>query len=74
MTVMLRVTVLVGSDTLVAVATAEPAAMPVTRPDGEMVALVGSLIDQVTAWLAPAGLTVAVSCWVAATAIDTEAG
>ncbi|MNP64551.1 hypothetical protein D3C76_1600550 [compost metagenome] len=37
-------------------------------------ALVGSLLDQVTPWYAPAGATVEVSCWVAATAMDTVAG
>ena len=47
-TVIADVAVLVGSDTLVAVMTADPAATPVTRPDELTVAVDGAELLQVT--------------------------
>ncbi len=45
---MFDVAVFVGSETLVAVMTAEPAATPVTRPELDTVAMLGAELDHVT--------------------------
>ncbi|MNP02654.1 hypothetical protein D3C76_945140 [compost metagenome] len=74
MTVIAEVAVLVGSDTLVAVMTAEPAATPVTRPDELTGAINGAELPQVKFCPAPDGSADAVSWRVAATAIEAVAG
>ncbi|MNP55416.1 hypothetical protein D3C76_1500630 [compost metagenome] len=65
---------MVGSETLVAVMTADPTATAVTRPEELTVAIDGAELDQVTFWAAPDGSADAVSWRVAATAIEAVVG
>ena len=71
---MVDVAVFVGSDTLVAVITAEPAETPVTRPELLTVATPGVALFHVTFCAASTGSAEAVSCRVAATAIEAVVG
>ena len=71
---MVDVAVFVGSDTLVAVITAEPTETPVTRPELLTVATPGVALLHVTFCADSTGSTEAVSCRVAATAIEAVVG